>query len=178
MAYAPGEGLIDPFGGRGGPAGAPAGAGGGGTRSAALRRDGLRILRLYRFGAREQLAVEPATGRAALAERARLDCVSAERIWQELYKLLAAPQPGLWMPPEILGQVLPWLDTAGQPARYATSLAVVDALPPDPLVRLAAPAGSRRPRGCAAGGERPAVLPGPGRGGVCPGGGQRPASDR
>ena len=137
MAYAPGEGLIDPFGGRedllvhrlvravGDP----------------VRRfaeDGLRILRLYRFGAREQLAVEPATGRAAIAERARLDCVSAERIWQELYKLLAAPRPGLWMPPEILGQVLPWLDTAGQPARYAASLAVVDVLPPDPLVRLAA----------------------------------------
>ena len=137
MAYAPGEGLIDPFGGR---------------EDLLVRRlvravgdpvrrfeeDGLRILRLYRFGAREQLAVEPATGRAAIAERARLDCVSAERIWQELYKLLAAPRPGLWMPSEILGQVLPWLDTAGQPARYAASLAVVDALPPDPLVRLAA----------------------------------------
>ncbi len=137
MAYAPGEGLIDPFGGR---------------EDLLVRRlvravgdpvrrfeeDGLRILRLYRFGAREQLAVEPATGRASIAERARLDCVSAERIWQELYKLLAAPRPGSWMPPEILGQVLPWLDTAGQPARYAASLAVVDALPPDPLVRLAA----------------------------------------
>ena len=137
MAYAPGEGLIDPFGGR---------------EDLLVRRlvravgdpvrrfeeDGLRILRLYRFGAREQLAVEPATGRAAIAERARLDCVSAERIWQELYKLLAAPRPGLWMPSEILGQVLPWLDTAGQPARYAASLAVVDALSPDPLVRLAA----------------------------------------
>ena len=137
MAYAPGEGLIDPFGGR---------------EDLLVRRlvravgdpvrrfeeDGLRILRLYRFGAREQLAVEPATGRAAIAERARLDCVSAERIWQELYKLLAAPRPGSWMPPEILGQVLPWLDTAGQPARYAASLAVVDALSPDPLVRLAA----------------------------------------
>ena len=137
MAYAPGEGLIDPFGGR---------------EDLLVRRlvravgdpvrrfeeDGLRILRLYRFGAREQLAVEPATGRAAIAERARLDCVSAERIWQELYKLLAAPRPGSWMPPEILGQVLPWLDTAGKPARYAASLAVVDALPPDPLVRLAA----------------------------------------
>ena len=137
MAYAPGEGLIDPFGGR---------------EDLLVRRlvravgdpvrrfeeDGLRILRLYRFGAREQLAVEPATGRASIAERARLDCVSAERIWQELYKLLAAPRPGSWMPPEILGQVLPWLDTAGKPARYAASLAVVDALPPDPLVRLAA----------------------------------------
>ena len=137
MAYAPGEGLIDPFGGR---------------EDLLVRRlvravgdpvrrfeeDGLRILRLYRFGAREQLAVEPATGRAAIAERARLDCVSAERIWQELYKLLAALRPGSWMPPEILGQVLPWLDTAGQPARYAASLAVVDALSPDPLVRLAA----------------------------------------
>ena len=97
MAYAPGEGLIDPFGGR---------------EDLLVRRlvravgdpvrrfeeDGLRILRLYRFGAREQLAVEPATGRAAIAERARLDCVSAERIWQAPSQLLAAPRPGSWMP--------------------------------------------------------------------------------
>ena len=116
MAYAPGEGLIDPFGGR---------------EDLLVRRlvravgdpvrrfaeDGLRILRLYRFGAREQLAVEPATGRAAIAERARLDCVSAERIWQELYKLLAAPQPGLWMPPEILDRCCPgWTRRGSRPA--------------------------------------------------------------
>lgn len=144
MAYNDAEGLIDPFGGREDllvrrvvrAVGEPA---------RRFEEDGLRILRLYRFGAKESLDVDPGTARAALEERARLACVSAERIWQELYKLLAAPRPARWMPPEILGQILPELDCAGQPARYAESLRIVDALRPDPLTRLAAllaPAGA------------------------------------
>lgn len=137
MAYNDAEGLIDPFGGR---------------EDLLVRRvvravgdpvrrfeeDGLRILRLYRFGAKEGLELDPDTARAALQERARLECVSAERIWQELYKLLSAPCPARWMPPEILGKLLPELDCAGCPDRYAESLRVVDALPPDPMTRLAA----------------------------------------
>lgn len=144
MAYNDAEGLIDPFGGR---------------EDLLVRRvvravgnpvrrfeeDGLRILRLYRFGAKESLNVDPDTARAALSEKDRLACVSAERIWQELYKLLAAPRPARWMPPEILEQILPELDCTGQPGRYAESLRVVDILKPDPLTRLAAllaPAGA------------------------------------
>ena len=137
MAYNDAEGLVDPFGGRedllvrhvvravGDPA-------------RRFEEDGLRILRLYRFGAKEALDLDPATARAALQERTRLDCVSAERIGQELYKLLSAPKPARWMPPEILEQILPGLDCARQPERYAESLRVVDALMPDPLARLAA----------------------------------------
>src|SRR5699024_3608965 len=55
------------------------------------------------------------------------------------------PKPARWMPPEILEQILPGLDCARQPERYAESLRVVDALMPDPLARLAAllaPAGA------------------------------------
>ena len=143
MAYNREEGLIDPFGGRedllvrhlvravGDPA-------------RRFEEDGLRILRLCRFGAKEELELDPATARAAVAERSRLACVSAERIWQELYKLLAAAHPARWMLPEIMGQILPGLDCTG-PA-YRDSLRVIDALPPDPLARLAAllaPAGPK-----------------------------------
>ena len=133
MAYNEAEGLIDPFGGREDllvrrvvrAVGEPA---------RRFEEDGLRILRLYRFGAKEELALDPATAAAALQERERLGCVSAERIWQELYKLLSARRPGRWMPPEILRQILPELDGGAYPA----CIRAVDALPPDPLVRLAA----------------------------------------
>src|SRR5699024_276394 len=142
MAYDPAEGLIDPFGGREDllvrrvvrAVGEPA---------RRFEEDGLRILRLYRFGAREELALDPATARAALQERARLGCVSAERIWQELAKLLAARRPGRWMPFAVLELLLPGLDGA----QYPGSIRAVDALPPDPLARLAAllaPAGPEK----------------------------------
>ncbi len=137
MAYHPAEGLIDPFNGQGDllvrrvvrAVGDP------------VRRfgeDGLRILRFYRFGAQEELSLDPATDAAARAGRDRLACVSAERIWQELYKLLAAPRPGRWMPAAILDRLLPELRAEEMPARYRESLRAVDALPPDPLARLAA----------------------------------------
>lgn len=142
MAYDPAEGLIDPFGGREDllvrrvvrAVGEPA---------RRFEEDGLRILRLYRFGAREELALDPATARAALQERARLGCVSAERIWQELAKLLAARRPGRWMPFAVLELILSGLDGA----QYPGSIRAVDALPPDPLARLAAllaPAGPEK----------------------------------
>ena len=145
MAYSAAEGLIDPF---------------GGAEDLLVRRvvravgdpvrrfaeDGLRILRLYRFGAREELALDPATAAAALAERERLGCVSAERIWQELAKLLAARRPGRWMPAELCKTILPELDLA----HYAAALRTVDALPPDPLTRLAALLAPSGPVGTAA----------------------------
>ena len=137
MAWAPGEGLADPFGGQADllvhrvvrAVGDPA---------RRFAEDGLRILRLYRFGAREQLSLDPATARAAIDGRARLGCVSAERIWQELAKLLSAPRPAGWMPAEIMDVLLPGLGAAADPAGYAGCLGAVDALPPDSLARLAA----------------------------------------
>ena len=149
MAYNEAEGLIDPFGGREDllvrrvvrAVGKPA---------RRFEEDGLRILRLYRFGAKEELALDPATAAAALQERERLGCVSAERIWQELYKLLSARRPGRWMPPEILRQILPELDGGAYPA----CIRAVDALPPDPLVRLAALLAPAGPAGAASAAAR------------------------
>ena len=52
-----------------------------------LRRfgeDALRILRLYRFAARFGFAIDEATEAAAKQLAAHLDCVSTERIEEEL----------------------------------------------------------------------------------------------
>ena len=62
-----------------------------------LRRfeeDALRILRLYRFAARFGFVIDEATEAAAKQLAAHLDCVSVERIEEELNKLLSAPKPG------------------------------------------------------------------------------------
>lgn len=59
--------------------------------------DPLRMVRLARFAAVLDAEVEPATRRAAVEMAAELDTVSAERIRDELVKLLCAstPRPGL-----------------------------------------------------------------------------------
>ena len=123
MAYNDAEGLIDPFGGQqdlqqgilravGDPA----------TR---FEEDALRILRLYRFAARFGFAIDPPTGQAARALCAHLDCVSVERIEEELSKLLAAPAPAAYLDEKILKVIIPELsDPALQAAKP-----VVDACP-------------------------------------------------
>ena len=88
MAYSAEEGLIDPFGGRDDLAAHLVRAVGEPERR--FEEDALRILRLYRFAARFGFAIAPATGAAARALGPHLDCVSAERIQEELLKLLAA----------------------------------------------------------------------------------------
>ena len=62
-----------------------------------FEEDALRILRLYRFAARFGFAIDPPTGQAARALCAHLDCVSVERIEEELSKLLAAPAPAAYL---------------------------------------------------------------------------------
>ena len=132
MAYSDDEGLIDPFGGR---------------EDLLMRRvmravgeperrfgeDALRILRLFRFGARLGFALEENTLRAALALRQRLARVSAERIRDELTGLLAAPAPAAYLPEEIAAIVLPELVHSGG---FAQAMRRVDAA--DMQVRLAA----------------------------------------
>ena len=54
-----------------------------------------------------------------------MDCISAERIQEELAKLLAAPQPGAYLEPAVLAVVLPELTTAALEA----ATPVVDACP-------------------------------------------------
>ena len=123
MAYNDAEGLIDPFGGQqdlqqgilravGDPA----------TR---FEEDALRILRLYRFAARFGFAIDPPTGQAARALCAHLDCVSVERIEEELSKLLAAPAPVAYLDEKILKVIIPELSA---PALQAAK-PVVDACP-------------------------------------------------
>ena len=108
MAYSAEEGLIDPFGGRDDLAAHLVRAVGEPERR--FEEDALRILRLYRFAARFGFAIDPATGAAARALGPHLDCVSAERIQEELLKLLAAPRPGSYLEPAVLAVVLPELE--------------------------------------------------------------------
>ncbi len=123
MAYNEAEGLVDPFGGQKD------------LQNGLLRavgephqrftEDALRILRLYRFAARFGFALDAATARAARQLAPHLDCISAERIQEELAKLLAAPQPGAYLEPAVLAVVLPELT----PAALAAAKPVVDACP-------------------------------------------------
>lgn len=107
MAYSAEEGLCDPFGGREDLARGVVRAVGEPLRR--FGEDALRILRLYRFAARFGFAIDEATEAAAKQLASHLDCVSAERIEEELNKLLAAPQPGAYLEPEVLAFVLPEL---------------------------------------------------------------------
>ena len=123
MAYNEKEGLVDPFGGQAD------------LQSGVLRavgvpyqrftEDALRILRLYRFAARFGFSIDPPTAQAAQELCAHLDCVSVERIEEELAKLLSAPAPAAYLDEKILGVVLPELS----PEALAAAKPVVDACP-------------------------------------------------
>ena len=123
MAYNEKEGLVDPFGGQAD------------LQSGILRavgvphqrftEDALRILRLYRFAARFGFAIDPPTAQAAQELCAHLDCVSVERIEEELAKLLSAPAPAAYLNEKILGVVLPELS----PEALAAAKPVVDVCP-------------------------------------------------
>ena len=135
MAYSAEEGLIDPFGGRDDLAAHLVRAVGEPERR--FEEDALRILRLYRFAARFGFAIDPATGQAARALCRHLDCVSEERIAEELSRLLAAPAPGAYLEAEVLAVIFPELDAAELPE----SRRILDALEPGTEhvpVRLAA----------------------------------------
>jgi len=128
MAYSAEEGLIDPFGGRDDLAAHLVRAVGEPERR--FEEDALRILRLYRFAARFGFAIDPATGAAARALGPHLDCVSAERIQEELLKLLAAPRPGSYLEPAVLAVILPELETEKQPERFAELCRTIDRIEP------------------------------------------------
>lgn len=123
MAYSAEEGLCDPFGGREDLARGVVRAVGEPLRR--FGEDALRILRLYRFAARFGFAIDEATETAAKQLASHLDCVSAERIEEELNKLLAAPQPGAYLEPEVLAFVLPELP----PEELTKARRRIDALP-------------------------------------------------
>ena len=123
MAYNAAEGLVDPFGGQKDLQNGLLRAVG--EPQQRFTEDALRILRLYRFAARFGFALDAATARAARQLAPPLDCISAERIQEELAKLLAAPQPGAYLEPAVLAVVLPELT----PAALEAAKPVLDACP-------------------------------------------------
>ena len=123
MAYNEKEGLVDPFGGQ-------ADLQSGIVRAVGVPRqrfteDALRILRLYRFAARFGFAIDPPTAQAAQELCAHLDCVSVERIAEELAKLLSTPAPAAYLDKKILFVILPELTSEA----LAAAKPVVDACP-------------------------------------------------
>ena len=123
MAYNEAEGLVDPFGGQKDLQNGLLRAVG--EPQQRFTEDALRILRLYRFAARFGFALDAATARAARQLAPHLDCISAERIQEELAKLLAAPQPGVYLEPAVLAVVLPELT----PENLTDAKPVLDACP-------------------------------------------------
>ncbi|MCA0257021.1 MAG: CCA tRNA nucleotidyltransferase [Proteobacteria bacterium] len=109
-----------------------------------IAEDYLRILRFFRFFAWYGGGRPDADGlRACVRGRQGLKGLSAERIWAEMKKILAAPDPGralLWMRQTgILTDILPETEKWGIdaiPGLVATEGALKWS--PDPLLRLAA----------------------------------------
>ena len=112
--------------------------------------DPLRMLRAARFVARFELAPEPELVEAITEMAERLEIVSAERIRDELDRLVVLPIPsiGLWfcvstgLAAQFLPE-LPGLALEQDPIHHhkdvlAHTLAVVDKTSPDRLLRLAA----------------------------------------
>ena len=123
MAYNEKEGLIDPFGGQNDLQQGIVRAVG--VPHQRFTEDALRILRLYRFAARFGFAIDPPRAQAAQELCAHLDCVSVERIEEELAKLLSAPAPAAYLDKKILFVILPELSSEA----LAAAKPVVDACP-------------------------------------------------
>ncbi len=133
IAYHPAEGYIDPFNGEADIRTGVIRAVGDPTRR--FTEDALRILRGLRFSAVLGYTIEPATADAMYTTRALLSHVSAERVREELCRLLAGDHAAAVIRShhEILAVRLPQL---ADPAEE--TLAVLATLPPDPVLRLTA----------------------------------------
>lgn len=109
MAYAPGRGIQDFFGGREDLARGLIRAVGDPRRR--FQEDALRVLRGLRFASVLSFSLEEETADAARRQAKGLGQLSAERVFQELSKLLCGPAVGpvLLAYPDILGQVIPEL---------------------------------------------------------------------
>lgn len=109
-----------------------------------IAEDHLRILRFYRFNAWYGGEIDPA-GQAACAQMAQtLNALSAERVWKELKKLLAAPDPSAALKAMQEGHVLDGLVPGTLDFKLLLSLINADrgmSRAPDPLLRVAALAG-------------------------------------
>ncbi|MGE5175344.1 MAG: CCA tRNA nucleotidyltransferase [Hyphomicrobiales bacterium] len=140
---------VDPFGGRADLAAGTLRAVG--DPVVRFREDGLRPIRAARFAATLEFAIEDATFAALGASREQVARVAAERVREELMKMLAAATPSLGFEvlrtSGLLALVLPELAQCVQVPQnryhaydvYFHTLYVVDAAPAaKPVVRLAA----------------------------------------
>ncbi|MGB3387987.1 MAG: CCA tRNA nucleotidyltransferase [Pseudaminobacter sp.] len=115
-----------------------------GDPEARIREDYLRILRFFRFFAWYGAGRPDAEGLKACARlKEGIDRLSAERVWAELKKLLAAPDPSralLWMRQAgVLTRILPESEKWGIDAIHALVKTERElGWAPDPLLRLAA----------------------------------------
>lgn len=140
--------IVDPFGGREDLAARLIRAVGDPVQR--FREDGLRVMRAVRFAAVLEFAIEPATEAAIPSALESLRKVSAERVQQELMKLLSARKPSVGLDAAqrtgILDVILPELaeGVGVVQNRYHShdvwrhTMATVDGTPGDPVVRLAA----------------------------------------
>lgn len=109
MAWHPERGLCDPFGGRDDlQNGILRAVGDPDTR---FQEDALRILRAVRFASKLGFTVEPETAAAMRRQVARLDCIAAERVREELTGMLCGRfvQRALMEFADVIGYVLPEL---------------------------------------------------------------------
>ena len=146
MAYAPGWGLQDFFGGQADLARGILRAVGAAEKR--FREDALRILRALRFASVLDFTLEGDTARAARACAPLLAAVSAERVSGELGKLLCGKAAGRVLRdyPDVLGVVLPEiLPMVGLDHRnphhcydvWTHTTVAVDHVPPELPLRLA-----------------------------------------
>ncbi len=146
MAYAPGAGLQDFFGGREDLSAGVIRAVGEPDRR--FQEDALRILRAIRFASVLGFELDPGTDAAARRNAHLLTKISVERVFVELGKLLCAPGAGniLLAYPDILGVVIPELTPmVGFEQHnvhhcydvYTHTAVAVDHVPPELKLRLA-----------------------------------------
>ncbi len=103
-----------------------------------IREDFLRILRYFRFFARYgREKPDPAALRAIAANLDGIQGLSAERVWSEIKRILAASDPSraveLMVRTNVLHRLLPECRTPDKFAR-----AIARGMPPDPLARFMA----------------------------------------
>jgi poly(A) polymerase len=121
-----GKGFVDPFGGLDDLAASLLRTPGPAERS--FDDDPLRMLRAARFAGQLGFAVDPAAGAAITAMAGRLEKVSAERIRDELVKLVCAPRPrpglqllvdsGLAAVPSVLPELVAIAETVDEHRRH------------------------------------------------------------
>ncbi len=138
MAYAPGAGIVDPFGGREDcEAGIVRCVG---EPELRFGEDALRILRALRFSARLGFPIEEDTARAARQGRDQLRKISRERIAAELTGTLTAAYAArvIGAFPDILCAAVPDLREMAQSPRWPHALKTLSLIAPEPVLRWAA----------------------------------------